>query len=781
MLYANYKLDRFQEEAVASIDLHHTVIVAAPTGAGKTLIAEYAVEKCINEGKRVIYTAPIKVLSNQKYRDFSAKYGDDKVGISTGDVSINAGAPVRIMTTEIFRNSIFEDAEGLSGVEYVILDEIHYIDNEERGTVWEESLIFAPQEISFICLSATMPNLEELASWMRTIRHSEVDVVNEDKRPVPLEHAIYTDDFGVGSLSDLEPARRKSPLSAENINPEWAEIVEKISEADLIDYIVEQKKLPCLCFFNSRKLCEDRALDSTDRDLLTDEERGKILHLYDQICIERDMSNDKAAVFMREMIARGVAYHHAGMLPTMKDMVEQVFSSGLLKLLFTTETFAVGVNMPAHTVVFNSLEKFDGIRMRPLKAREYQQMAGRAGRRGIDEKGFVYMQIDPGEVDHDLAKRIIAGGSERIDSRFNLSYSSIMNLYSRHGENIREVCELSYGRFQAAKRLERLQKQMDEVKEQASEAMRCIQNNPRNMGEYKKLARDVKERRWSLKRRIRQIRSEYKDDKRLRDQKLRQATFSFQKLQEQLKETVCHNCPELADCAQRERRIRTARQTYANLAEEIGRIESYQPEQVERRLNLLRSLGYIANGKLSPKGRAASWVYGYELQTTELLFSGFLDRMDEDQINILAAAIIFQSRQREWYKSASKSLLGDVFYKADKCIDQLRQREQSFGIKGIQVKSLDASLTSAVYAWSKDQCKFEDLEKHTDASEGDLVRAFRMTIDLLRQTQRAIAGHNTLRDKLERSMKKMNRGVVDAEKQLRRNVSDDMISGDQSD
>ena len=766
MLYGNYKLDKFQEEAVAAIDEHHTVLVAAPTGAGKTLIAEYAVEKCINEGRRVIYTAPIKVLSNQKYRDFRVKYGEDKVGILTGDVSINPGAPVRIMTTEIFRNSIFEDPEGLAGVDYVVLDEIHYIDNEERGTVWEESLIFAPQEISFICLSATMPNLVELAEWIQTIRRGQVDVVSEVNRPVPLEHYIYTDEFGVGKLDDLDLAKR-GPLSAQDVQPEWAEVMDKVHEADLIDYIVTQKQLPCLYFSSSRRACEERALDNSDRDLLTDEERQRVLSLYDRLCLEHDMTRDKGAAVMRDMIARGVAYHHAGMLPTMKEMVERTFASGLLKLLFTTETFAVGVNMPAHTVVFDSLEKFDGIRMRPLKAREYQQMSGRAGRRGIDKRGFVYMRIDPDEIDIDLAKKIITGAAERIESRFNLCYSSILNLYGRHGENIYEVCEKSYGRFQASERLERLQSQMGELESQVSQTLNCIKKSPKNIGEYQKIAREVKGRRWSMKRQMRQIRSEHKDDKRLRDQKLQQLTRGFQRLEGRLKEAACYNCPQLARCMQAERRIRTARQAYANLAEEIGRIESYQPAQVKKRLNLLKSLGYVENGHLSVKGRAASWVYGYELQTAELLFSGFFDRMDEDQMSILATAIIFDSREREWYKPAPKALLGDVFYKADKCIDQLRRREQLFGIKGVQVKLLDSSLTSAVCAWSKEKCEFEELRKHTDASEGDLVRALRMTIDLLRQTQRAVAGHAALHEKLENSIKKINRGVVDAERQLR--------------
>jgi len=656
----------------------------------------------------------------------------------------------------------------LSNPTGAVLEKIsrYYIDNEERGTVWEESLIFAPQEISFICLSATIPNLMEFANWMRTIRHQEVDVVTEVNRPVPLEHASYTEDFGVGSLEEIDLAKRKS-LSVQSIQPEWLEVMDKGNEAELIDYIADRGQLPCLYFSSSRKACEDKALDNTERELLTDRERERILNLYDKICIEHGMSDDKGAVVMRDMVAKGVAYHHAGMLPAMKEVVEQTFASGLLKLLFTTETFAVGVNMPAYTVVFDSLEKFDGIRMRTLKAREYQQMAGRAGRRGIDKQGFVYMRIDPDDIDIELARKIITGGAERIDSRFNLCYSSILNLYSRHGENIYEACEKSYGRFQAAERLERLQKQMDEVKAQTSETINCIRNAPKNINVYKKIAREVKARRWSLKRQFRQIKNEHKDDQKLRDQKLQQITLNFQQLEKQLKETVCYNCPKLTECIQTERKLRTAQRTYVNLADEIRRIESYQPEQVKRRLNLLRSLGYIRDGELSPKGSAASWSYGYELQTTELLFNGFFDLMDEDQINILATAVIFESKEREWYKRAPQSLLGDVFYKADKFIEQLRRREQLFGIKGIQVKLLDASLTSAVYAWSEENCEFDDLTKYTDVPEGDLVRTFRRTINLLRQTQRAISGHDILQKKLERSIKKMNRGFVDAEKQLR--------------
>jgi superfamily II RNA helicase len=215
MFYKQYKLDRFQEEAIRSLDQNNSVIVAAPTGAGKTLIAEYAVEKHIQTGRQIIYTAPIKALSNQKYRDFTHDYGD-KIGLITGDVVINPEAPVLIMTTEIFRNTIFDDINRLNDIQYVIFDEIHFIDDIERGTVWEESIIFAPQHIKFICLSATIPNLREFAAWMRSVRHSKIDVVSETERPVPLEHRFFIKGYGLGWLDEFKEIKTASLSRSKN-------------------------------------------------------------------------------------------------------------------------------------------------------------------------------------------------------------------------------------------------------------------------------------------------------------------------------------------------------------------------------------------------------------------------------------------------------------------------------------------------------------------------------------------------------------------------------------
>ena len=219
MLYKGYILDPFQERAIRAIEEDKSVIVAAPTGAGKTLIAEYAVEKCLERERKIIYTAPIKALSNQKYRDFYADYGD-MIGIMTGDVVLNPDAPALIMTTEIFRNTIFEDISRLDDIDYVIFDEIHYINDIQRGTVWEESIIFAPQHIKFVCLSATMPNLDQFARWMQSIRRHPIEVINEESRPVPLEHKLYIRNAGIGDLEASGRADRKSVQSLLRQYPE---------------------------------------------------------------------------------------------------------------------------------------------------------------------------------------------------------------------------------------------------------------------------------------------------------------------------------------------------------------------------------------------------------------------------------------------------------------------------------------------------------------------------------------------------------------------------------
>jgi superfamily II RNA helicase len=431
--YLGYKLDLFQEKAVHAIDEGKSLIVAAPTGCGKTLIAEYAVEASMRRGKRVIYTAPIKALSNQKFRDFRKRFGEAVVGIHTGDVSMNPEAMLLIMTTEIFRNLILENSPRLGNVYYVVFDEIHYLDDPERGTVWEESIILAPKDIRFMCLSATVPNIRELAEWMTSVRGALVSVIEETHRPVPLKHFLYSPKFKTMAIKQVARLYCKSPQRRK------AFARKKPSSRNIVRHILDTGHYPILYFCFNRNSCEKNAFIHVEQGLLSDEERGRVKVMVDDLVEQYRLKSYDRLLSMRQLWEAGVAYHHAGILPAAKEIVERLFSSGLIKLLFCTETFALGVNMPASTVIFDTLEKFDGVEFNYLMTRQYNQMAGRAGRRGMDDVGFVYSQIVPEATDPAQVERLWYGRNESISSRFCASYSTILSLYSQFGEGAFDI------------------------------------------------------------------------------------------------------------------------------------------------------------------------------------------------------------------------------------------------------------------------------------------------------------------------------------------------------
>ncbi|MDD5422583.1 MAG: DEAD/DEAH box helicase, partial [Candidatus Omnitrophica bacterium] len=447
--------DRFQNEAIDFINQGYSVIVSAPTGAGKTAIAEHVIETCLQQGRAVIYTAPIKALSNQKFRDFQVNY-KDSIGILTGDVSLNPDAPVLIMTTEIFRNKILDQPQSLKKYSWVIFDEVHYIDNPERGTVWEESLIFMPPHMNILCLSATIPNITQFAKWIESVHKKEIKVVIEAKRPVPLHFLYQIHNRVVESLHDVAKARGRYQPNKTHA---------------LIKYVKDKGGLPCIYFVFSRKRAEYLASELYNYNFLDESERSKIMSLYDSLCDRFDLKHEKSAVSMLPLIERGIAFHHAGMLPTLKEAIERLFTSRLLKVIFTTETFALGINMPSRSVIFDELMKFYGTYVRTLKTRDFYQMAGRAGRRGIDREGFVYTRINLHRVRYDEVKRIIYGTPEDVRSQFNASYATILNLYEKYKEDLFGIYPLSLHYFQ-----ERQQKKAD--------ALRLMENKLKILKEF---------------------------------------------------------------------------------------------------------------------------------------------------------------------------------------------------------------------------------------------------------------------------------------------------------
>ena len=468
--WKGFTLSRFQLQAVDAIRGGRNVLVSAPTGAGKTLVAEYAIEDAVRSGRRCIYTAPIKALSNQKYRDFQNDPTID-VGLMTGDVTINKEAPVLIMTTEILRNAIFESPRLLHDVAYVIFDEVHYLDDRERGTVWEESLIFLPSTTRIISLSATVANVEELGAWMREIRPQDLDVIVDEKRPVPLSHWVHCGGHGTFDAWNAERIRKiEQKRAAEEEargggrrarrsrrrgrgrgrgRDRGGRRFEPPDPGPLFDELEEKGLLPALVFSFSRKDCERLALQNEQRQLLDSEEQRQMAELQEELVELFQLSRGHLRGEVFRLARSGVAYHHAGMLPIYKEVVERMFTRGLLKMLFTTETFALGINMPARAVVFAGLRKFDGVSFDFLRTRDYMQMAGRAGRQGIDDKGFVYQLVPGPELVEAPVERWIKGKPEAVTSRFRMNYSTLLHLVKRIGrERVHEAWEKSFAAYQ---------------------------------------------------------------------------------------------------------------------------------------------------------------------------------------------------------------------------------------------------------------------------------------------------------------------------------------------
>jgi superfamily II RNA helicase len=718
--YQGLALDRFQQQSMEAIRADHDVVVAAPTGAGKTLIAHYAIERALEAGKRVIYTAPIKALSNQKYRDLTASW-PGQVGIATGDVSIDPDAPCVIMTTEIFRNTIFEDPKRLEDVAWVIFDEVHYLDDKDRGTVWEESLIFAPPEIRFLSLSATVSNLDELADWLRKVRDTTVDVVLERKRPVPLTVFVHSTDGGVlpvRNARDLRPAGRRGKIRrqrnlADYYLQAWHALVREVAR---------REESPLLFFLFSRDSCKKLAMAASEDDFSGSPEAGALardefLHLAK--AFDLDLSDPEVQRF-KFLVSRGIAFHHAGILPALKEVIERLFTGGHIKLLCATETFALGVNMPARSVAFEGLRKWNGHARVPLRTREYQQMAGRAGRRGMDESGTVYLTVDPNREDPAIAQTLVNGAVEPVESQFNLSYGTLVNLYERLGDKLYEACERSFANFKA-------QRQRRDVHHDA----------PLGSG------RHTTQSGGTIRRRAARPKAGKRGGK-----------------------------------GRRGRRERSGRQPRRGRSERhqgqpprrAGRYQDIMT-QVRTKLGILSELEYLdSQGKVTPRGRFAMQVFGHEMPVTELVFGRVFDDLTPEQIAVVATAIVFESRKGVYYGGEDpRRILGKHVYRnAQNTIRNLWRLESERGVRD-PASPLDWSLSGVTWAWLQG-AEFSELRELTDASDGDVVRSLRQTIQLLRLAVRPLRelGRAPLAKRFREAQKLLKRGLVDAEWQLRR-------------
>jgi len=450
MQFKSFTLDAFQEEAIQAIEQNQSVVVSAPTGSGKTLIADFIIDKHRNDPKRIMYTAPIKALSNQKFKDFCKDYGEENVGLMTGDAVINSNAKIIVMTTEIYRNMVVAQDPDVQNVAYVIFDEVHYINDIERGYVWEESVIYSPEQVRFLCLSATIPNAQEFSNWIAAIKKHEVKTVVATKRNVPLQHLFYDIELGITELDNLRQAVEEDATHRKRLKKK-GRFGERAPEPHHVDLLKElgPEKLPCFFFSFSRKDCQQKARELA-REALFKKEYSLLQSFNEKLKdAPPDIQRLMSTKILKETLPQGIAFHHAGLLPMVKNALEDLFAQGKIKVLYTTETFAVGINMPAKTVCFNSLRKYDGWNFRNLNTKEYFQIAGRAGRRGIDTVGYVISMIYRPTFKYHEVKAITTADTEPIKSQFRLSVNTVLNLVAQHTKpEIEHILRLSFWSYQ---------------------------------------------------------------------------------------------------------------------------------------------------------------------------------------------------------------------------------------------------------------------------------------------------------------------------------------------
>ena len=488
-----FELDPFQKVSIASIERGESVLVSAHTSAGKTVVAEYAIAQSLKNNQRVIYTSPIKALSNQKYREFAAEFGD--VGLMTGDVTINPTATCLVMTTEILRSMLYRGSEIMREVQWVVFDEIHYMRDKTRGVVWEETIILLPDKVRYVFLSATIPNAMQFAEWITKTHNQPCHIVYTDFRPTPLQNYF----FPAGSDGIYLVVDEKGNFREDNFATAMA-IIEDKKGADPADIDAKRKgrgrdkrtnkgavkegsdiyKLvrmimmkhynPVIVFSFSKRECEAYAMQMSSMAFNDDSEKEMVTKVFES-AIESLSDEDKnlpQITHILPLLRRGIGVHHSGLLPILKETIEILFQENLIKVLFATETFSIGLNMPAKTVVFTSVEKFDGTSMRNLTPSEFVQMSGRAGRRGLDDRGIVIMMVGS-KMEPASAKEIVRGEQDNLNSAFYLGYNMIVNLLRVEGISPEFMLEHCFYQFQNTSNVGKMEKALQELQREKDE------------------------------------------------------------------------------------------------------------------------------------------------------------------------------------------------------------------------------------------------------------------------------------------------------------------------
>ncbi|HEY8591085.1 MAG TPA: DEAD/DEAH box helicase [Naasia sp.] len=751
----SFDLDPFQIRACETLEEGRGVLVAAPTGAGKTIVAEFAVYLAMQEPyAKVFYTAPIKALSNQKFNELVDEYGEESVGLLTGDTNVNAKARVVVMTTEVLRNMLYADSDLLKDLSYVVMDEVHYLADRFRGPVWEEVIIHLPQHVRLVSLSATVSNAEEFGDWLQAVR-GDTDVVVSEERPVPLQQHVLVrsklvdlfDSSGLGATNRVNPelaqlarygGRMQGTRGAQDVSGRYRgpkgfrPDAGRIERGELARMLDERNLLPAIFFIFSRVGC-DSAVKQVLRDgvRLTDAaERREIREIVEERT--RTLLDEDLAVLgyweWLEGLERGVASHHAGLLPAFKEVVEELFQRKLLKVVFATETLALGINMPARTVVLEKLEKFNGEARVPITPGEYTQLTGRAGRRGIDVEGHSVIQWADGMEPQAVAS-LASRRSYPLNSSFRPTYNMAVNLIEQFGrERTREILESSFAQFQADRAVVDLARKVRQQEESLAGYEKSMQDDTGASGDFTEYAA---------------IRRQITDLEKANDGGSRGAQEKRQRkladLRRRLRSHPGHSSPRREELSRwAERWWRLKRQT-DGLRQQIESRTGAVAKIFDRVTEVLLEEGYLKRGEdgaivLTGNGTMLKRIYGErDLLVAESLRRGVWTELDPASFAALATTLVFEPR-READPVGERWLPRGPFRPALERLQEIWSRlddvEREHRLPGSNPPS--TGLVIAMHKWARGG-PLDQVLRDADLQAGDFVRWAKQTIDLLDQ------------------------------------------------
>jgi ATP-dependent RNA helicase HelY len=747
-----FELDDFQIKACYAIEDGNGVLVAAPTGAGKTIVGEFAAYLALANNRKCFYTTPIKALSNQKYQEFVERFGESSVGLLTGDSNINSEADILVMTTEVLRNMLYTGSNSLSNLGFVVMDEVHYLADKFRGAVWEEVLIHLMESVQVVSLSATVSNAEEFGEWLQEVR-GKTEVIVSENRPVPLyQHVLignrlldlFNDDGTINQAlfrSEREALRRIRTPKNRNDHEN------RLNRAEVIEKLNSHQMLPAITFIFSRQGCDSAVKQCLAANIrLTNLEEKEEIRRTATRYIENLNPDDLEILGYREWLSaleRGIAAHHAGLLPVFKGCIEELFQRGLLKAIFATETLALGINMPARSVFLEKLSKWNGENHVPITPGEYTQLTGRAGRRGIDIEGNAVILWSP-TVDSATAAGLAATRTYPLRSSFSPTYNMSINLLERYGrERARNSLKSSFAQFQADRAVVGLDKQIRRNKEAIDSYKTESLCHLGNFAEYAKLRREIKQAETLLSKRSR-----------IDNRQRAHLESELDQYRKSMRQHPCHSCNDRETHARiAERAERLIRENDSLLARVDSRTNVIA-KTFDRITEVLNQLEYLSGDQVTDIGKMLSKIYAEsDLSIAESIKSGILDKLSDIEIASVLSIFIYESRKPEPPKIPNSNVQ-EALSEIVAIWSKLHNLESDYQLK--TQREPDFGLCWIVFRWGGGH-GLNSILRNSDLSVGDFVRAVKQLIDLLNQVGIA---HPDLREKCHSAIKKLDRGVV---------------------